>query len=450
MNTFIYAVCIFSVLFSQKTYTEADAIHYALQHNLSLKRATLKLDFLNKEIWQGYLTYLPTVTFNHSFVKFSDSNLELMKAQIDGFKFLLKNAEYKDPNFSATAEQIADAIPNTAFKTVNRTNLTAEWMLFQNGAALNWLTHKQTETKIEDEHLVELKKEVTLNVRNAFFDLVIAEKALKLHQKRLETTQERLEQVRRLFEKGLRSKSETLRWKLQVSQIEETLIDAKNQVALSQMNLNFVLGAPVLEDVSTSVPDVELGRFSNLTHDRIQSVNIEGVSLTKQAMLQYEQTETSKFLSYGKFLPSINARYVKQWQQHESMFETPDTWEASLNFSWNLFNGGKDIIEVQKSEITRYSSELQLEEVKRRTTLSLHQSFSALQKSRKQLETAEHSYQLARDTYESTKNRYDKGLTTNIEYLEAENALFEAEMNRILIYKSYLNAGFNLQHLIED
>ena len=439
-----------SLWFMQTPLSEDKAVEYAMENNISLQKHSLKLDYINKEIWQGYLTYLPTASINHSFVKFSDENLNQMKAQLEGFKFLLSNAEYTDPEFSAIARGIADQIPNTAFKNVNRTDLTVNWTIFANGQALNWLSAKRTEEKIEEISLRDERKAVALKVRQAYYDLAIAQKSFDVNSNRLKTSKERYNQVLRLVEKGLRANSEKLRWALQVSQAEQALVVSESDVRVAEVNLNFELGAPIQNRYKVNLDGIKKGRFAQFTSDYVNTYDRSKISHVKKSELMLKQAESSKFYSYGKFLPSLNGRYVKNWQQHENMFQTPATWEASLNLTWNLFNGGKDVIDVQKAEISRYTAELDNKETLRQTELILAQTFVQLEQSRKQLYSSEKSLDLAKETYRMTKNRYDKGLTTNVEFLETENALFEAEMNQLVAYKMYLSAGFTLQNLLEN
>jgi outer membrane protein len=438
MKILILGVILIGSVFSQNTLTEEEAVNYAMKHNLSLKRQTLKLDYLNKEVLQGYLTYLPTVSLNHSMIKFSDENLNQMKLLESAIKGLITSGG-GDP----------DEYPSTAFENVFRSNLTINWSIFANGQALNWLSSKKIETDIEDISFSEEKRVISLKVREVYFTLAIVQKATDINKNRLKTSKERYEQILRLVDKGLRSNSEKIRWALQVSQAEEAVLSSESDSRIAQINLNFELGAPISERFIVELNSLEKKRFSKITEDYITSFDRSNISLSKKSELRLNQTENSKFYSYGKFLPSVNGLYTKKWQQHEKSFQDPSTWEASLNFSWNLFNGGKDIIDVQKAEISRYSAELSMKETHRQIEMLLTQYYFELAKSRKKLVTSDRSFELAKETFRLTKNRYEKGLSTNIEYLETENALYESEMNKLSAYKMYLSSGFLLKNLLE-
>lgn len=439
MKKLILSVLLLINVFSQKTLTEQEAVNYALENNLSLKKQILKLDILNKEILQGYLTYLPTVSLNHSMVKFSDENLNQMKLLENAVKGLI-SAGGGNP----------DEYPSTAFENVFRTDLTVNWSIFANGQALNWLSSKKIETEIEDISFSEEKRAIALKVRDAYYNLAVIQKAEQVNINRLKTSKERYEQILRLVEKGLRSKSEKIRWALQVSQAEEAVLGSESDRHFAQINLNFILGAPIQERFTVELNSFEKNRFIKFTEDYVKSFDRSKISLSKKSKLMLEQSESSKFYSYGKFLPSVNGLYIKKWQQHEKSFQDPSTWEASLNFSWNLFNGGKDVIDVQKAEIARHSAEISFKETTRNIELLLSKYYYELVKSRKQLVTSERSFELAKETFRTTKNRYEKGLSTNVEFLETENSLYESEMNTLRSYQMYLSSGFSLKNLLEN
>ena len=205
MKKLLMFIAMLHLILSQDKITVNEAINFGINNNISIKRSNLKISLINKEKWQWYLTYLPTVNLNHSFVKFSDENLSQMKAQIDGFKFLLQNASYKDAAFEALARDIANSIPNTAFKNIMRTNLTVNWELFANGDAIKILNSKVVEEQVEEIGHLDKIKELKLKIRDAYFDLATAEKLYHLNENRLKSADDRLAKVRREVTKGLKS-----------------------------------------------------------------------------------------------------------------------------------------------------------------------------------------------------------------------------------------------------
>lgn len=435
----IVLIIFLNISMSQQRISIDEAISYGIDNNFQQKLSQLDLEFFDEQILQGYMNFAPSLSFNSSYVTFSDFSLLQQKAQVDGFKALLASV---DPT-------LADRIPNTAFKNVHRTDLSLQWNLFAKGQALKALSEMKSQKEIQVITNKQTHLETIYKVREAFYDLYIAEQFQTIAALRVKTMKNRVSQVENLVEKGFRNESELLRWKIELSKAEDAKLDADIMQQNAQKQFAFTIGAPMSTVyIPVMSQDFQENIFTDLNDDLITNLNIADIFDIQKVQIQKQIAEDNQFYTYGKFLPSVDLNWRKTWQQSNNFMPAQQPWELSLNFSWELFSSFKDYLELEKNEIDIQRGQLRKRDMERQIEMSIQQLYLNLDKSRKQLKTAKYAIELSKENYRIQKNRYEKGLTTNLDLLDSEIQLYQSNLDALQIYKSYVLSGYSLKKLI--
>ncbi|MCB0280627.1 MAG: TolC family protein, partial [Calditrichaeota bacterium] len=305
MLFFVFFIFVF-LLKGQQEFSLNQAIDIALENNYKYRISQLNVDYSSKNILQGYLNFAPTVTIDHSQVEISDYALQQQLAQQEGFKQLLRALDLGE---------FADQIPNTAFRKVYRSSMTVNWNLFAKGLALRELNERKLRHTILEIEADQAKLNTVFSVREAFYNLFIAEELMEIAKLRLKNTDQRVKQVQQFVNNGLRNNAELLRWQLQYSQAEEELIRAENGLSNTQKQFVFVLGMQMTEKAKTKRPEMSENLFADITEEMIKNLSVDDLNDMKKSILENQIAIDNKFYTYGKFLPSVNVKYVKNWQQ---------------------------------------------------------------------------------------------------------------------------------------
>lgn len=431
-----------------------DAIKIARESNLDRQIKAVQLEFGSKFLLQGYLNFAPTVTFDYSYVKLSEFALSQQQAQTEGFIGLLTAVANLPGTDPATRDQllgVVDNIPLTAFEYVHRSSVNVDWWLFLRGDALKRISEYQNQQQIALIEQRELDRDIDYKVREAFYNLFIAQEALTLSKHRADNAKRRVTQIQRLVDQGLRPQNELLRWQLQESQVKTALLDANHQLRMAQRNLAYEMGVDLnriyIANLNQETMNID---FSDLNMGRIQSVDVDQLDAIKKALLQLDIAQDNEFYTYGKFLPSVRVNWRKTWNQSDQAFPAEQPWEASINFSWEIFSSFRDYIEVQKNELMTKQTRLQVESGRRQTRLLLTQLSQNLERSLEQWGTSKLSVKFAEDNYRLMKNRFDQGLTTNLDLLDSEVQLFQTKIDELNAYRGYVLSGFALKRILGD
>jgi outer membrane protein TolC len=133
------------------------------------------------------------------------------------------------------------------------------------------------------------------------------------------------------------------------------------------------------------------------------------------------------------FFPTVSFAFDYGFQGREVAIQTSqDYWVASIVVSWNLFNGGSDLarraaagLEVERGRTLRTD----LEE---RIALEVRTAYDAAVVARDAIATAASRLDAASRTFELVRRRYEEGVASPVELVDARTALTAAQLNRVV------------------
>jgi outer membrane protein TolC len=111
-----------------------------------------------------------------------------------------------------------------------------------------------------------------------------------------------------------------------------------------------------------------------------------------------------------------------EWEWH---------WTAGLTFEWALFDGGRRSGRVLGRRMELEKSRAELEDLRRQVTLEVRQAFLELADARAVLATARENVALAERGLAIAQTRYEQGVATYLELMDANLALSTARLQSL-------------------
>jgi outer membrane protein TolC len=121
-------------------------------------------------------------------------------------------------------------------------------------------------------------------------------------------------------------------------------------------------------------------------------------------------------------------------------------WTASLIVSWNLYDGGQDGARRSAAQADARRASLQLEETEALIRLEVLHAYNAAVVTRAAIATARDRLTAARRSFVLVRRRYEEGLASQVEFLDARTALTRAELNRVVTVHRYAIRWIELEH----
>ncbi|TDB60881.1 TolC family protein [Arundinibacter roseus] len=403
---------------AQNAFTLEEAVQYALRKNINIK--TTELDAISAEARIGEIRAagLPQVSAQLGF----NDNLIIQRVFLP--------ATFVDPNASPDAPPIAAQF---GVKYAGNAGATLNQLIF-NGSYLVGLKAASTYRELAQKNVVQSKVMVAEAVTKAYYSVQVAEeraKVLDLNISRLDTL---MRDTRATYESGFVEKIDVDRLEVQLNNLKTERQKVNNLIELSYTLLKYQMGMPLTEPVTLT--------------DRIEDVNLAtlqaevGGSVDYEKRIEYSILNTqgelarldikniragylptaSGFLSYGhnNGRNNFGDLFSTQWFNNSVL---------GLNIQIPIFDGLTKHYKLKQAEITLDKVNQGRDLLSQSIDLQVQQGFITLRNSLETLETQRRNVTLAEEVVRVSKIKYQEGVGSNIEVINAESSFKEAQTN---------------------
>jgi TolC family type I secretion outer membrane protein len=270
------------------------------------------------------------------------------------------------------------------------------------------------------------KEDLLFQVATTFYDALKAKKNVRIEEDNVKRLEEHKRDADARYRVGevtkdilLRAQAELSGAKAELIRINTLLQFAKDRLALlTKAPDDFDVDEPASPLLPSQTDQEQLETAYRLRHDLVKKRFDEQIAL-----------ESVRF-ARGGFYPfiSLEAQFIQEDQSPASPFSSVTTDKfAMLKLSWPLFEGGFTMADVKdaksrakQAQLDRYLLKGQISLEVRRANLELHAFNSALVNLKDQMASADESYTII-------SKKFQFGLATNLDVLDANNALLDAE-----------------------
>ena len=422
--------------------TLEEAVRIALANNYSLKSARQNLKAAKFGVVKAVTEFFPRVNFSTQLMRFDDWTLSQMNFQ-----------EQLPPEFRV------GFIPTPKNSYTSNLNITQP--IYNGGKLWANLGSARAFHRTGYHLLEETTQDVVLRTKAAYFNLLRVEELLKLRQDFLTSAENNLKSVEAKLEVGLRSRSDVLRWEVQVASEEGGLVRAENLVKMAQKNLGNVLGLDVPYEITvTALAEDKLKKAERLL-ESLPEENLAGlieewyrvaVRNNPAVGMMSSQVDMQKSLvrmAWGDFQPSFNFWYEYGWQRDDDVHLNGQTnWTAAVIMSiplytsfYNFSNLGQARANLNKARAEKEDLLLNLELGLTDAVLNAKAAFSTIAIAHKAVLSAEENLRI-------TEDKFDLGLASNIDLLDAQVVYNAARVEKTSALYDYLIALSQIDRVV--
>jgi outer membrane protein TolC len=296
----------------------------------------------------------------------------------------------------------------------------------------------------------EWRKQATLNglefdAKKAYYDCLLARAIVRVAQESVVTFQRHKADAQQMLDVGLVSNFELLRAKTELGAREADTVAAKNAVRLAIENLRRILALP--EDIPvqlagkmewTPVTD-PLGELLTQAYAK----RPELLALEKAIAAADQNVRRTK----GEYLPRVAA--TVDWSNMSgggSM--APDGWTFAIGAEWELYAGGRRKHDVLESKAQKSGLEHQLEDVRRLIELDVRAAYIQMEDAVARIRQEKGTVELGREGLRLSQLRFQEGVGTQVETLDAQLALTNAETMLVKAVHDYAVAHAAIERAV--
>ncbi|HBH22146.1 MAG TPA: hypothetical protein DDY13_01860 [Cytophagales bacterium] len=397
-----------------------ECLEYAYEHNQTLLNAQLEIAQQNAFVGETISEGLPQI----------NANADLSKNLVLRTTFLPAN--FFDPN----APSDADPIP-VQFGTPYQgdASLGFTQMIFS-GSYFVGLKAAKTYKELSSKEHIKSKIDVSEAVTKAYYNVLVTKELLK----QLEANYNRLDTLLRettlMYENGFAEKIDVNRVTVEKNNLETSLQNQKRLYEISFQLLKFQMGMPLKQEIEIkkTIAELEVDYMKQLDEEASYSRRIEYSQLQTQQRLQELNLRNFQV----QYLPSIDLYGNYGWvsntlQADELMSFDEQYWFnyqiLGLRMTIPIFDGLYKSYKVQQTRIELEQINNNITIMKNNIDLEVQNTRTSLLNSIDNARNQEANMGLAEEVYNTTKIKYQNGVGSNLELIEADNAYVTAQAN---------------------
>ncbi|NML41028.1 TolC family protein [Chitinophaga sp. G-6-1-13] len=307
---------------------------------------------------------------------------------------------------------------------------------------LNESARRQAKATIYDERIqrektADLRGSLGTEISIAYFDMLLMQSQIALHQQSLVRNEKALKDTRSLFAQGRSLKQDTLRAFIAVENLRSSISYLHNNLEVAGIQLKRLIGmddAIPIELSDTLAPELpvegayELNSAMATAVQRRNDMAVQKLS-TERSGLEIAEAKAER-------LPQITAvgQYQLQAQADNYKFGQyiwPPTSFVGVQIAMPIFSGSRIKAKVSQAEIRKKQESIGQEDLEQSVRSELAALLSQWKEANEQLRIQQRTVELAEISYAMMDDRYRNGLSTRLELTDAELALTQAKLNHL-------------------
>ena len=441
----------FSVYGQVKTFTLEEAIKTALEKNRDVLIAKMEVEKADAAVDEAFGYALPSVDLSANLSHF----IEKPKTAFPDFQAMLTNASYSILfDEGLLPEDDSKYLPmGTVLQSFAQTNnfsssIQVTQILF-NSAVFRGIGASQIYLNLSNEQLKSSVSKTVLNVKKAFYGVLLSQQLLNIIESSLKNAEENLANVKALHAQGLTSDYDALQVEVMVENIRPKVLELKNVNQSAKDGFKIVLGLDQNDEIEV------VGKI-NFEEEVIPELgNAVDISLEKNFDLKTLQTKRNideEFIAIERsdYWPTIAAfgDFTYAGSADDWNFNTYNSTTVGLSFSLNLFKGGRVANKVEQAEIAVKQTDSQISLTKDYISSQVKNKILEINRQKSQINALTRNEELAKKAYDISVVRYKEGEGTQLEIKNADMELTTAKTNRLRAVHDYIIASAELDDLL--
>ncbi len=327
--------------------------------------------------------------------------------------------------------------------------VTVSQMIFD-GSFFIGLRAAKTLTQLTDFDLIKAENDVIENVKKAYFGVLVNQERIRLAESNLSRIDSLLKETKAMNEAGFNERIDVSRIQVQRNNAYSQVSRSRTAWEISKELLKIQMGMPL--DVEIVI--TETLRELNPREDLVQLLAEEGEhrieldQLNTQIELQHLDLKNNTV----QYMPTIdfngNIRRSGAGNELNTVFDKVNWFSSSLlgvSMQIPIFDGLAKSARIQKNRYTIQQLENQRFYLNDSFTNEIFAAKASLKNDLNILDVQSENLNLAQEVFDIAKIKYQEGVGSNLEVVDADGALTEAEINYLAALYDGLISKVNLE-----
>jgi len=321
-----------------------------------------------------------------------------------------------------------------------RTRLDLQWPIYTGGRTNALIQAATAERNASGKDLDAARADLRLEITRAFYAVVTARDTEDVLKRSLDAADAHLRDVRSRLASGLIPPNDVSSAEAQLSHQRVLAVEASNLRGVAEADLQRLIGAPpgpLLIDATPKKGDSPL--FSQIKGTAAVADLIARALKTRPERQALEQRAASadfraSSAAAGKW-PQVGVGGGYDYSNpnprnfpRNSVWAT--SWDASINLTWTLWDGGRRSAETGEARANATALRARIDNFDREVTFEVRARALELESSQQAVTAADDEVRAAVEAERVVGERYQAGVATATDVLDAQVARLQAELDR--------------------
>ena len=291
-------------------------------------------------------------------------------------------------------------------------------------------------------------EQLRVDVANDYYDLQAADESVRINQAAVRNAQASLRDAQALEQAGVGTRFDVLQSQVQLADETQRLTNSLSQQRISRRQLATRLSLAQSVNISAADPVEIAGLWNFSLEDSIVLAFQNRAELEQQLALR-NISEQRRRIALSDLGPQVSL--VASYRPSDAFNDDAnfsDNYSVGANVSLNLFEGGAARARARQEEANIAIAEANFADTRNQIRFEVEQGYSELQANLANIQTASIGLEQAREALRLARLRFQAGVGTQTDVINAENALTEAEGNRVTAILDYNRSLATLQRAI--
>jgi len=381
-------------------------------------------------------------------------------------------------SFGRRIDPTTNSFNNQTFSNQS-VNLNSGVTLFSFNQITNTIKQSGADLAASKNDLDQLRRDISLQVAQAYLNAILAQENLKIAQNSLDQTKSQLALTDKLIEAGSKNKNSRLELVAQIARNESDIISAENQISSTLLDLKLLIQINTERQIKVIVPELGLSTENpeEIDFQQLYQAAIKGQPMFDAYKNKLESALLAEKISKSRGLPSlglqgqlgtnfsslnqrvagivptevvqpgvkINDQAVKFAYSSVDVQYGKNPYFSQLNenlgygigvsLSIPIYNNYSNSAMVQQSKISTEQVQLGMDQAYQTLQKDVRQALNTAISARRSFEAAQKLEESMEGVFSDTKKRFEIGAANTFELITARNNLDNA--SRTLLVDKY-------------
>lgn len=382
---------------------------------------------------------------------------------IKNSQYALKKAEYAinqaqagkkptvDYNFGAQRSRATDAATySRAASLMGGANSVSN--AFSNGISVNipLYTGGLVEGQIDvaklgktnaQEEILRVEQATKYSAIQGYYALLAYQELQGVYHEAVDNLQGHLDNVQAQYNVGTKARVDVLSSDVSLANAKTTAITADNNVAVAESNLNNILGLPLETKLNLADHQLPFDTY-NISLQEATDYAMKYRPEVLQAAIAVQEAERNIDIADAGNKPTVAITGGNDWADNTfpGIDANKRSWKVAAGVTYNFYDGGATKAKVNQAKQDLLVARETEQKTREAVQLEVKRAYLNIRSAAQKVEETQTVVDQARENYRIQNIRYQAGVGINLDVLDAQLSLNEAQVNHIQALYDY-NVG---------